>query len=492
MPKKEIKSARLIQMLRALTEKEFRDFRVFVKSPWFNRNERLINLTEYLYPAWPDFDKKTLEREKIFAVLYGDQTPCQEQQVYDHFSFLIRLLETFFVQQSLDTDTAEYQRLLLSAFSAKNLENHFDRYYSKVEQEWEKNPFQGTDFFLEKYRIQREAVIQFGKQQKRETDQHLPHLFRSLDQFYLSSRLRFTCEWLNRANILHTEPVESVILPLRSLLNVMPLEFLENPSIKGYYRVFQILTGETPSENYPKLVQLLKEHSDQIPREEINELYAHAQNFCIKMINQGQADYHSHLFQLFQDLLDQNLLIENGHLDHRKYKNIVTVGLRMRAFDWVWNFLHEYREKLSPEYRENVFTYNLAAWHYELQQYHQALPLLNQVSFTDVYYHLSAKAMMLKIYFEMEEDLAFESLLDTFRIFLNRNRTISAYQRTVHKNMIRFAQKAYRLRNKQGILSAETLTQETENLRAEINSVREVANINWLVGEIAKMGGGKF
>ncbi|MEZ4775759.1 MAG: hypothetical protein R3D00_21445 [Bacteroidia bacterium] len=481
MPKEEIKSSRIIQLLRTLTEKEFRDFVVFVRSPWFNRNERLVHLAEFLYDIRNDFDTHFPDRRKVYAILYGEDAVFQEQQVYDHFSFLTRLLENFFVQRTLDENPEEYQRLLLNSFSAKNLENQFDRLYRRKVKEWDKHPFGGTDYFLTKYRIQQEAVMLFGQQQKRETDRHLPDLFSSLDIAYLSARLRFTCEWLNRANIVQTEPGDSVLAPLRAFLDAVPAHFLEIPSVNGYYLVFLILTAESPGENYPKLVHLLKQSSAHIPREEVNELYAHAQNFCIKMINQGQAEYQAHLFGLFQDLMDQNLLIENGHLDHRKYKNIITVGLRMEAFDWVWKFLFEYRDHLSTEYRENAFTYNLAAYHYERRQYHQALPLLNQVNFTDVYYHLSAKAMMLKIYFEMEEDLALESLLDTFRIFLDRNRTISAYQRTVHKNLIRFTRKAHRLRNEQISMSRESLEESVHSLVQEILSVREVANINWLV-----------
>lgn len=488
MPKEEIKSSRVIQLLRTLSEKDFRDFLVFVRSPWFNRNPRLIQLAEFLYEIRAELDTRFPDHSKVFALLYGEDTPFQEQQVYDHFSFLTRLLENFFVQRTLDNDQEEYQRLLLHAFSGKNLESQFDRLYYRKVKEWDKNPFGGTDFFLTKYRIQQEAVMLFGQQQKRETDRHLPDLFSSLDIAYLSARLRFTCEWLNRANILHTEPGDSVLAPLRAFLEAVPAHFLEIPSINGYYLVFLILTAEDPGANYPRLVNMLKQSSANIPREEVNELYAHAQNFCIKMINQGHAEYQAHLFGLFQDLMDQNLLIENGHLDHRKYKNIITVGLRMEAYDWVWKFLFEYRDQLSPEYRENAFTYNLAAYHYERRQYHQALPLLNQVNFTDIYYHLSAKAMMLKIYFELEEDLALESLLDTFRIFLNRNRTISAYQRTVHKNLIRLTRKAHRLRNEQVLLTRELRVESVNVLIQEILSVREVANINWLVKMVSDIG----
>ncbi|MEZ4826502.1 MAG: hypothetical protein R3C61_09440 [Bacteroidia bacterium] len=205
------------------------------------------------------------------------------------------------------------------------------------------------------------------------------------------------------------------------------------------------------------------------------------------MINQGQAEYQTSLFGLFQDLIDQNLLLENGWLDHRKYKNIITVGLRLKLLTGCGNF---YTTTVKACLLISVKTHSPTTLLPIImkKQYHQALPLLSQVSYTDVYYHLSAKAMMLKIYFEMEEDLAFESLLDTFRIFLNRNRTISAYQRTVHKNLIRFARKAWQLRNESVLWSAELREAAIKKLLTEITSVREVANINWLTGEVSRIG----
>lgn len=481
-----IKSSRLIQLLAELSPREFRGFISLVDSPFFNTNERLVPLAEYLFEIYPGFDEDKLEKQKLYRVLYGKNSEYNEQQVYDHFSFLIRLLEEFFLQMAVGTSSGNRLHLLLRELSHRNLDIHFDRHYGKAVRKQEKQKVRGTDFFLHQYLLHREAVVLFGKQQKREQDDTLPKVVEALDLAFLASRLRFTCEIISRANILSEDPPKAVIEPIRTMVSGLPAYALDAPVIRGYYLVFQLLTEENET-YYDELVALLKENTHRIPRDEITEMYTHAQNFCIKMINRGFADYHEHLFRLFQALLENGLLLEDGFMDHRKYKNIVTVGLRLRAFDWVKNFLHGYRNQLSPEFRENAFTYNLAAYHYELKEFGMAIPLLNQVSFTDVYYHLSAKAMMLKVYFEMEEDLALESLLDTFRIFLDRNRTISSYQRTIHKNLIKYTRKIHRLREKQGIIEKEDFQNQLQGLFDEVIKVQQIANINWLLGEIRNL-----
>ncbi|MEZ4826503.1 MAG: hypothetical protein R3C61_09445 [Bacteroidia bacterium] len=211
---------------------------MFARSPWFNRNDRLIRLIEYLIRFAPDYDKANWDNAFIFTLLYGEQAPFQEQQVYDHFSFLNRLLENFLVQRALEEDTNEHQRFLLHALAGRGLENHFNHHYRKIQKSWEKMPFGGTDLFLTQYRIRQEAVLLFGQQQKREADAHLPDLFFSLDIAYLTARLRFTCEWLNRANILHTEPAEKIMAPLSALLDVASPEFDHYSVVKRIFLCF--------------------------------------------------------------------------------------------------------------------------------------------------------------------------------------------------------------------------------------------------------------
>ena len=467
-----------LQLFEVLDKKEKKRFLLFLKSPYHNRNQRLVTLCEYLLKV----DKKGQERskEEIFQLLFGKEMTYGEQKLYDQLSLFFRLLQEFLALEGFLQDSHEADIFLLKALAQKNQEDHFNRVFSRRDKKQQKNPFRDSDWYWQQYYLARQATEFFGRKQARRDTGHLSNALDSLDTAYLAQRLKLSCEAINRANILNLPPQSRQINYVQSLIQLVPEEQLQLPVLHIYHQIFLTLTEPDVEAHFEVLVNLLNQHSSSFPKQEVTDMFTYAQNYCILKINQGKSHFHASLFHLFQDLLDKELLIENGELDHRKYKNIVTVGLRMKAYEWVRQFLDDYRPLLSAKYGENAYMYNLAALFYESKDFHQALKLLNQVSYTDVFYHLSAKAMMLKIYFDQDEDVALESLLDTYRIYLNRNQTISAIQRTNHMNLIKFTRKLYRLRSQRLSHSKDIFNQKLQQLQSEVSQTGQIANVNWL------------
>ena len=217
-------------------------------------------------------------------------------------------------------------------------------------------------------------------------------------------------------------------------------------------------------------------------------MYAYAQNYYIRQINRGESRYLHEILQLYKQLLANELLLDQGMIAHEHYKNITTVGLRTKAFDWVLEFLEHYRSRLHPDIRENAYTYNLAAYHYERQQYREAMKLLNHVTFTDVFYHLSAKSILLKIYFELRDDDSLRYHFQAFEAFIKRNKQIPGYHTQTHRNLLRFAKKLWRIRRKQDKYGQEAdLSRRLADLEDAMNETRAIANSSWLRAEISRL-----
>lgn len=68
-------------------------------------------------------------------------------------------------------------------------------------------------------------------------------------------------------------------------------------------------------------------------------------------------------------------------------------------------------QTLYPAERDMLFTYNLAYWYFQQQDYNRALPLLQQVDFEDPLNNLDVRRMLLRSYVELEEHSALDSLL---------------------------------------------------------------------------------
>ena len=203
------------------------------------------------------------------------------------------------------------------------------------------------------------------------------------------------------------------------------------------------------------------------------------QNYCIKQANQGNAEYLKELFNLYQLQMERNIINDGGKIAQFDYKNIVTVGLRVNAFEWITNFIEAEKDHLSESVRDTAYNYNLARLYFSQNRFREALRALLMVEYTDVYYELDSRSLLLKTYYELEEYEAFLSLVSSFGLFLRRNKHVSEYQRTVYRNLIRFSRKLFRIK-----MGGKQAPGKVAN---EMREVKQIADLTWLNQKVAEL-----
>jgi tetratricopeptide (TPR) repeat protein len=251
------------------------------------------------------------------------------------------------------------------------------------------------------------------------------------------------------------------------------------PSIAIYHKIALTYLENENADHYMRLMELLDKYGDRFPKEEVLDMYTHALNYCVARINAGHLNFSQEMLSVYKVLINKELIYENGYITLYDIKNIVTVALRVGDLDWTENFMHEYKERIAPEYRESVYTYNLANIHYHKKEFSKALKLLQAVEINDIYYNLGAKVLLLKTYFELDEAEPFYSLVDAFTNYLKRNKLISESNRTVTLNFVKYTKKLMQMR-----LGSKTLPDE---VRQELSGLNEVANLQWLLEKLDGM-----
>lgn len=475
-----MEKSRCIRLLKSLTAKEFRAFARYVESPFFNRNPRLISLLSWLQQQ--NLDEK-LNKSDAFQSMFGKGTSFQEQQLYDHLSALLRLLEGFLAYQVYQNQPMVTKRFLMESLLNRNYPALFQRHHVQARKWMDQHEEESSEKYLQTYFLSKYADEYFGQQRRRGLDEgdSLKEEVESLDIFYMISKLRSSCEMLNRNNIINTTYEPYLVEELCEWLENTPNSYINVPLIGIYYRIYKTLTDSKTETHYEELVRLLDEQSDRLPLALARDLYGYATNYCTKQINRGNQSYLSKIFLLFQDLLKKDILIEDGYLVHWHFKNIATVGLRLKEYDWVLQFLESYKEKIHPEQRDNAYNFNLCVLFYEQDQLTKAMRQLQTVSFSDVYYDLSARSLLLKIYFETEE---YDSLLyhiKAFQTYLRRNKQVSGYQRKIYHNLLKLVKKLVKVELQRDPVRAEEMR---SLLQKEIMEVREIADLKWLRSKV--------
>ena len=235
--------------------------------------------------------------------------------------------------------------------------------------------------------------------------------------------------------------------------------------------------------HYQRLKKMVTNQIHCFPPEEQSDLYLFSYNYCISRINIGQEEYQQELFQLYKQGLKSELLLNNGLLNEWDYKNITTLGCALREYEWTETFIQDYREKLPANQRENAYNYNLANLYHSKRMYNEAIQHLLLVRFTDVKYHLSTSFLTLRTYYELGDTEALLSLIETFRIYAIRNRSITTDQKKALTNFLRFARRLVLLKHQSYTYSEKVLLEKLKKLHKQIEQTDNVFNKKWLLDE---------
>ncbi|MEO5572182.1 MAG: hypothetical protein ABIT08_12410, partial [Bacteroidia bacterium] len=310
----------------------------------------------------------------------------------------------------------------------------------------------------------------------RAIDTSLQSLSDNLDIYYLSNKLKYCCEILNRQNIVQ---VEFRIPFLDFIVEYLNKNSFENvPILSVYFHILLMMKENENEKHYRKLKSILYKYAD-FSLNELRDIYAFVQNYCIRKVNTGNVKYLDELFEIYKLMLEKKIIIENKELAHSHFKNIVAIALRLNEFEWTENFIEHYSAFLNKELRKNSVNYNLARLYFAKKEFRKALKLLTIVEFTDVYYHLDSKSLLLKIYYEIEEIEPLFSLFSTFRVYLRRSKLISDYQRIIYSNLITQTKRLAKIKSGSNY--------PLQKIKNTIAADSQVADIGWLKSKIEEL-----
>jgi hypothetical protein len=328
-----------------------------------------------------------------------------------------------------------------------------------------------------------ESDTAFGQKQERKFDQALQQKVDGLDAFYFTTKLKESCEMLNRSRIIEGQyQLNFVDEIVEYLSGENPLSKV--PAIKIYLQIYKTLKESENETHFEQLTELLEAYNGFFTQKEAVGMYRYAQNYCIRRVNSGQKKYFNNLFSLYKNQLESQVNMPNGILSSDDYKNIVTVGLQLKKNDWVFDFIHKYKAHLSESDRENVFNYNLATYYYGTKNYDQAIRLLNTVQFSDIYYEASGKLILLKTYYLEKETQALSYLADAFKLNLQRNKKIAPNYRLAITNFLIQVKKLARLKEDKSYLKKEVFLTRINRLKTRIEGLDLILDRHWLLGQI--------
>jgi len=411
------------------------------------------NLHKSLFP-------KTKFNDKIIRYLLTDVNKA----IYEFFSY-----------KQLQKQSNKQQLLLLNELTDRKCGRAFSKTFNTAISDFENAAHADAESLLhysEVLGLKAQAELESGQRSSDAFEQSALYM----DQYFVARKLQISAEKINLNYILKKDwedPFLEIILQ-----QIDQGMFSQVPYIQLYRLIILSLTEPENETAFASLKSQVPEIIESLPESEITDLYQYLLNYCIRKINAGGLQFQDELLAVYQSALEHGALLTNSKISQWDFKNVVTIALRTGNTEYAREFIHGYKQALPSSQRTNALAYNLANLHFSEQNYRAAISQLQKVDLDDVFYRLDARSILLKSYYELDDQDALFYHATAFRSMLNRNRKISDQQRKLYLNLIKHT------------LSLSRSAGEKSKVKAIQKRIQEkpnVADLRWLESKIKEL-----
>jgi len=464
-----VKSRKIVQALTKLNKQELHQFQVFLESPYFNVNKDVLALYNIIHPylAKKHLDKMP-EDPETWQLMFPVQ-PFDSRRFNLLFFYLSNQFDRFISQ-------LEYEKL--SFFKEKlkcdNLGNAGVKEWQKERIKKNMKDLELQNDFSPDILINQYFIKNIGEKRKSGSDALLYlKLFYILEKMYAHVTL---LSWKKMYQLDVEIKFMDYVFQLISSNNLQ-----KYPSISIYQSIIDTFLYEEDKARYYVLRSLIKEHIHKFNKDFQREIYTMAISYCINKSNQSIAEFDWEEFELFKESVEGKIIQEKEEISVPAFRNIVFVSLKVKEFAWAENFIENYKKYINPKFRDNAVYFSLARLEINRENYGKVLDYLQLINYEDVWYQLGARTMQMAAYYKLGEFDALESLLNAYKMFITREKSLTKDRKTAYLNLIKYTKKLlYLLPNQKDKIS---------KIRKEIEVNKLIVNKTWLlerVDELAK------
>jgi len=474
-----MKDRKIFSALSGLNIYELNSFGKYVRSPYFNVNQQIIAYFEILDKYIKSEKKEELSNEYIWKSVF-DNEKYNNQKLLKLNSDLVKLLEDFIAQKEFDNMNSLRSNLKIAGANKRNLVKLYNGILGEIDRLNKLEMNQSAEYYLTKYQIESNIFSLKTENEKKnekfeiKSELNINKISDNLDYFYISEKLRHYCTLLSWKKMYKVDIEMCNMDYTLKLASIKP--YSEIPPISIYYIMYLTYIDEENLDNYHNLRKLTKSYIHIFPYKEQREIYSTILGYCINKINKNQIEFYRETFEVYRDGITQNILITEDGLSVTTFRNIAIAALRVEEFDWAENFIKEYAQYVDDRYRDNAVEFSLARLEFYRKNFGKVLLHLYKVSYEDVWYILGSKTLQLASYFELEEYDALESLLQSFKMYIRREKSLTNDRKATYLNLIKFTSALMKINPKEQIKALK--------LRDEIVETKGVVSKPWLIEKV--------
>lgn len=477
----------LIKLLKAFSKKEMQDFREFLISPYFNKKKSVIDLYNILLKHHPEFNNESLLKVNVHSKLFpGKAYNDSNFRVLVHN--LNELAKKFCTYRVFENNKTDYNLRELLGLMKKEQFQYLDKMVSGKLRDLDSEDLSADEYYYNKFRLEYENLFYLSVSHASIFEKFLnkvdfEKIFDDLTSFYFMTALRL---YINILNLQIIYKKEFKTYHFERMLSLIDDEIIkENPYIEIFFYVLNMLKGNEQNKYYIKTREKLKVLKNKLNAGDLSEIYINLTNYCNRSIAAGKKEFLKDKFEIYKEESESRTYLENGFITPVYYKNRIRLGLDLKEYKWVREFIENFKDKLHSDSKDNVYLYNLALYEFEVNNFNDSLEILSKISLDELYMKFDVKILQIMIYYETNSIEALISSMEAFRHFLVNNKLLPENKKETYTNFHKFLNKLIQLNNNRNYT-------ELERIKNLISGEMKILNKEWIISKLNEILKNKF
>ncbi len=480
---------KLFDILSVFSENQISQFGKFICSPYFNQNQTLISLWEYLSTFHPNYDNPLLVSDKLWSYLFPNRS-FDDSEIRRIRSSLLKKVEKFIAISRLEEQKILLQSEVMHFYTENLLKKHAKSTLETAKKALDTSPHQNQQYYHNQYLINYAATSYLSLEDYRSKkfhdlmDDYMDATSYNLDVSFLLKKLELASSIASYGQIFGISDFGNSIF--KDVIDFVEYkkEVLNVPSVAIYYYALLMFIHINKETSYQKFRQVFDKSIEKISTSEAIMLYNLAKNYCILKSNGGEPKYYEELLDLYDMGIKSGLLYVTGYLRSADFKNIVTLGTRLGKFEWVEQFILTNQNRLEEGSDADVFRYCTAYLYFCKNEYDEAKIVLRESTFKDIFFKVDVRKLLLKIAYEENEVAVRDDLINALRRFISSKKgLISENHLEANRNFLNILSDLCKIEEKVTI-KAKSPLQIIKNILKKINSASTLAEKTWLLEQI--------
>ena len=453
-----MKNTQLIEILRSLSKDEFKEFGKYVISPYFNNRSEVIRFFDAVKKFFPDFDSEELKKVNIFKLVYPGKK-YSDVLMRKLISLTTNMVLDFIAIRGFKENTLSYNVMLMDKLRERKLPVLFEK-RSKITGELLENTKRDIIYYEHKLKYTSILNGHFLSSDERSMISKFQIELDDLIEFFLTfamiQYIRIS-EWSKSINMNYDMKFYNEVIDYfeSGNENKVTLSVL-------YFNLMMMISTEEEKyfNNLMKYRNLFESHLSEI--DDYNIVITSMQ-YCYKKVLKGNFEYRKQMFEISKIIFEKNL-IPAGFLEPYLFTNLIRNASYIKEFEWAEKFINEYKSRLNPDTMVDVTEYSIAMIEIGKGNFEKSLAHLSKINIEMSNMKIEIKNLLIIIYYELNYIEELISMIDAYKHFLKRDKTISENTRDQNSLFIRLISDLVKVRLKNDKESIEMFRLELDKL----------------------------